>query len=233
MDSFLRRLKYYGFGFGLGLIFVFFFFKNRGCSWLPSNRVKNTMLERILVLSEDEEAYMKSKKISRQDIISALDDGDVDFGESIKKGNPKVYAVDKEIEGKGTMRFYFTLPSESFISEVFISPKKASDIKNTKEGYGKFLKFPNEKNLFFVDSNKVLTCKQDALGLVDVNEIQKRWKKSGRIDFNRSTLYKKPKAEHYILFNDKSGKPIGSRSIWYKNKVNISSFDIPYETGCE
>jgi hypothetical protein len=234
MDSFLRRLKYYGIGFGIGLVFVLIFFQNRGCSWLPSNRVKNSVLERVLVVSEDQQAAMQRMKISSKDIIAALNDGDVDFGESVKSSdaNPKVYAVDKSFEGRGDIRFYFTLPSESYITEVNISAKKASEVKNTSEGKGKILRFPNEKNLLFVDSSKVLLCQQQQMGLSETSKLFKSWKSSARIDFAKTNFKLTPKAEHYIEFKDKNGKMIGSRSIWYKNKINISSFELPYETDC-
>ena len=47
--TFLRRLVYYLIGFGIGLIMVIFFFQNRGCSWLPENKVKETILRKIII----------------------------------------------------------------------------------------------------------------------------------------------------------------------------------------
>ena len=91
MESFLRRLKYYGLGFGFGLLFVFFFFQNRGCSWLPSNRVKNSILERLIVIPDAQLEALKASGYSKKDVIALLNDGDVDFSESRKQTNPKVY----------------------------------------------------------------------------------------------------------------------------------------------
>jgi hypothetical protein len=61
MESLWRRLKYYGIGFGIGLVFVIFFFQNRGCSWLPSNRVKNSILDRLVVASDETLEILKKK----------------------------------------------------------------------------------------------------------------------------------------------------------------------------
>ena len=97
MDSIFRRLKYYGIGFGVGLVFVVFFFQNRGCSWLPGNRVKNSILERVLVLPETEALQMKKFGLTKTDLTLILNDGEVLFEESKKEGNPKVYVVEKEI----------------------------------------------------------------------------------------------------------------------------------------
>jgi hypothetical protein len=235
MDSFLRRLKYYGIGFGIGLLFVFVFFQNRGCSWLPSNRVKNSFLERVIVVSEEQGKAMSEKGITVKDVVAALNDGDVDFGESKKSSdsNPKVYAVDKELDGKGNVRFYFTLPAESFITEVNFTAKNAVSVQNSINGKGRILRFPNEKNLLFVDSSKVTRCQLQVLGLSENKKLYRQWKRSARINFEKSSLKLSPKPEHYIEFSDGKGNWIGSRSIWYKNKINISSLDLPFETDCK
>lgn len=233
MDNFVRRLKYYGIGFGIGLIFVLVFFQNRGCSWLPSNRVKNSILDRVLVVSDEQQIQLKSKGLSKKDVIAALNDGDVDFGESKKDGDLKVYAVDKELEGKGKFRFYFTLPKESYITELNVSAKNASDIKTTTSGTGKIYRFPNDKNLIFVDTNKLLFCQQQSIGLSETNKLFDQWKKTAIIDFGKSDLSRSPKPEHFVVFQDKMGRSIGSKSVWYKNKIDISYFEIPFETGCK
>ena len=61
MTTFWKRLRYYGIGFGIGCIFVFFFFQNRACTWLPDNRIKNSILDRTIVIQEDESDLLKSK----------------------------------------------------------------------------------------------------------------------------------------------------------------------------
>lgn len=91
----LRRLKYYGIGFGIGMIFVFFFFQNRGCSWLPENRVKNSILDRLVVVSESNAELMKAEGIDDDFIVGLLNDGDVDFSASQKREESKVYVIEK------------------------------------------------------------------------------------------------------------------------------------------
>lgn len=233
MDNFLRRLKYYGIGFGIGLVFVLVFFQNRGCSWLPSNRVKNSILDRVLVISDVQQMELKARGLSKKDVIEALNNGAVDFGESKKDGDFKVYAVDQDLSGKGSVRFYFTLPKESYITEINVSAKKAKDIKTSTSGMGKIIRFPNEKNLIFVDTNKLLLCQQQSIGLSETNMLFDQWKKTATIDFSKSDLSLSPKPEHYVMFKDKKGRWIGSKSVWYKNKIDISYFEIPFETGCK
>lgn len=231
-SNFLRRLKFYGIGFGMGLILVFFFFKNRGCSWTPGNRVKNTILSRVITVNDVEFAFMKSKKITKEDILSALNDGDVNFSESKKTGKTKVYAIDKSFSDKGTIRFYFTIPDESFISEVKFAELKASNVKNTISGYGRFIHFPVEKHLIYADTTKLVTCQQEQMGLITDLQLQAKIEKSAFIDFSKSKLSKRPKPEHYLYFLNKSDT-IGFTSTWYKNKVCISNFDLPGKSDCK
>jgi hypothetical protein len=232
MDSFLRRLKYYGIGFGIGLVFVLFFFQNRGCSWLPSNRVKNSFLDRLIVVSDSSFDQMKEKGINKGDLISVLNDGDVNFGSSRKSGNPKVYELQKAIDGK-EMKFYFTLPEESFITEVFLAETPISKVKSSTKGKGKVIHYPNDKTIIYVDSSSVLSCQLMEIGFTEPESLLSVMKKTGRIDFEKTRLEMKPKPEHYLEFKDKKGRIIGARAVWYKTKVNISSFELSYETDCD
>lgn len=226
MESWKRRLKFYGIGFGIGLIFVFFFFQNRGCSWLPNNRVKNAILDRMIVVSDETKSEMQKMNITVDDLVQVLNDGDVDFGKSIKDAEDKAYVIEKD--GK---RFCFSLPKESFISEVVIADD-ASKAKFSDKGIGSIIRFPADENLIYVDSNSVLTCMQEELGLVDPKIILKDIKASGKINFDKSDLKASPKPEHYLTFIH-DNKAVNVKAIWYKNKVNITEIEVPYDTKCK
>ncbi|MEJ6615488.1 MAG: hypothetical protein QNL61_01110 [Crocinitomicaceae bacterium] len=217
MSSFVRRLKYYGIGFGIGLVFIFFFFQNRGCSWLPSNRVKNAILDRLIVVSDSTNLVLKEKGLSIDDIISALNEGDVEFDESDKDNESKMYIILQD-----DVKYAFTLPYESFISEVQIREKNKR-IKGTKNGFGTILHYPNDDYLVYPDSTRLVTCQQEALGLIEPKKILQRIKKTSRFDFQKSNLKQRPKPEHYLTFQSK-GDTIGAKIIWYKNKLNVTSF---------
>ena len=134
MKNFSRRLKYYGIGFGLGLVFVLFFFQNRGCSWLPENRVKNAVLTRVIVVPEQQEAALNAQGIDTKEIIQYLVDGDVDFGDSEKSDPDKRYKITLDDHPD----LYFTLPGESYISAVYIEPN--AEVK-TRTGKAKMVHF--------------------------------------------------------------------------------------------
>lgn len=225
MSAFVRRLKYYGIGFGMGLVFIFFFFQNRGCSWLPSNRVKNAILDRLIVISDSTDLILKEKGLSIDDIILALNEGDVEFDESDKDNQSKMYIIEQD-----EVKYAFTLPYESFISEVQIREKKRA-IKPTKSGFGNILHYPNDDYLVYPDSTRLVTCQQEALGLIEPKKILKLIKKTGRFDFEKSNLKQRPKPEHFLTFESK-GETIGAKVIWYKNKLNVTSFVSPKTENC-
>lgn len=222
-STFIKRLKYYGIGLGMGIIIVTFLLPNRSCSWTPSNRVKNMILGRVITVNEIEWKLMSSKGISREDILSVLNDGKVDFTNSKKDGDSKVYVIEKKLADKGNYRFYFTLPNESFISEVKIGEVDAKNVTNTTAGYGRFLSVPKDDYLFYPDSTSKVTCQMHRLNIKDVKQIYKAVQTTGKINFEESNFQAKPKTEHlveYIQGND----TVAIQSVWYKNKIFISNF---------
>lgn len=228
MKTFFDRLKIYAIGFGIGMVFVFFFFQNRGCSWLPDNRVKNSILDRVIVVQSDVELQLKKKGISQKEIIALLNDGDVDFSKSKKEGQFKIYLVSKD-----KLKLFFTLPNESFISEVRLANVAVNSVKNSIKGTGKLIHFPKDDELVFADTTKLVTCQQQAFGMIENRKILKSLKKQGLIDFEKSDLNIKPKALQYLFFKDKKGRKIGASAVWYKNKISIDHFDLPFETDCQ
>lgn len=226
MESFVRRLKYYGIGFGLGLVFVFFFFKNRGCTWTPSNRVKNTILGRMIVVSDETKAEMERRGISEKTLVKVLDDGDIDFDASDKNRKDKKYLIEKD-----GIKYVFTLPHESCISEAFIA-KSVKKVSPTETGKGTFVHFPYDKNLVYTDSTKFLACQQDQLNVIGDRQIWRSIKKHGTLDFEKTNLKTGTKPEHYIEFVWKNDT-IGATVVWYKEKLNITSFHSDMLKPCE
>lgn len=222
-SKFLKRLKYYGIGFGMGIIIVTFLLPNRSCSWTPANRVKNMVLGRLLTVNEIEWKLMQSKGLTKEDIISVLNDGKVDFKNSAKDGDFKVYVIDKEFKTKGKYRFYFTLPNESFISEVKLGEIDSKKVQNTKEGKGIFLSIPKDEYIVYPDSTSKVTCQMEQLQIKTVKQLYAALKTSGSIDFEKTNFEAKPKAEHMLncIVNKDT---ISFQAVWYKNKIFISNF---------
>lgn len=78
---------YYGIGLGLGLLFVSILFGTRGCNWLPENRIKASVFSQIIALDTLE----IQKALTNRDYVNLLSASKVNFGLSMRKGEPKAY----------------------------------------------------------------------------------------------------------------------------------------------
>jgi len=101
MDKFKNRIRYYLIGLGIGMIFVYFMFGNRGCSWLPGNRVKNMIGEKEIIIGDSVLAVMDCLELTNTEVYEVLkDDGNVEFSESITNERPKIYHIEGYKEDK-------------------------------------------------------------------------------------------------------------------------------------
>ena len=224
MESFWRRLKYYGIGFLGGLVFVFVFFQNRGCSWLPENRVKNSLLDRVIVISEEQQENLNREGLSLKDVKAALNDGDVQFSESKKKGKLKVYKISHSAKAK-QIDYFFTMPEESFISEVHLGVQNASVVEKTRKGKGTIVHLPNDKNLVYIDSTDFLMCQKSKLNIKNAKTVLTGLRLNGEVDFQQTNFNNKPKATHMLSFySDDLKRRISFEAVWYKNKIDITRF---------
>lgn len=226
MENFWRRLRYYGIGFGIGLVFVFFFFQNRGCSWLPSNRVKNAILDRLIVVDEATEQELIEIGYDADMLIQVLNDGDVQFEESRRSEESKAYSIEKD-----GVNFIFTLPQESFVCQVFTKGDPKT-INTATSGVAKVYHWPMDTTLVKSDLNPEVLCQRNYLGYKKDVDLQHDLEEGLWIDFGKSKLDVLPKPEHYMFYIHK-GDTIGFESNWYKSKINITTFDIKAETNCD
>ena len=227
MNTFLRRLKYFSFGFIPSLIIVIFFFGARGCSWLPANRVKGSVIERVVVVSEKNKKTMQQLGLNANTLPKFIGDAKVNFDKSSTKSNPKIYHFSKD--GKSV---YFALPKDSYVAEIVKATKNVMQVNLTTEGLGTFLLFPAEKDLVYVDTNTRLTCQQNALGMIQNKQFFEAIKKNGKLDFQKSRLLSNPKT-HYLHFENQQHIKIGANTLWYKDRIDIIRLDLPKNSDCK
>ena len=103
--------------------------------------------------------------------------------------------------------------------------------ETSSEGLGTIWRFPVDDNLVYLDSSKVLACQLDQLGLEDAKALYGKIKESGKISFERTDLAVRPKPEHYIVFSQDSIE-VAAKTIWYKDKLEVLSFDFPAASNC-
>lgn len=215
------RLLYYFTGFGIGIVFVIFFFNNRGCSWTPKNRVKQSIVDRVVVLNDEFQNEMQKRGITEEMVKDVLYNGRVDFKSSQKEsGELKVYNLYND-----KLKLNFSLPDNSYLSEVSVGYSNTNKFSNSTEGKAKMLLFPKDDRLIYVDT--LITSQPDfvKIGSPDNKTILKALEKTGEVDFEKSNYAAKPKAEHYVTCTINRQK-VGLKTFWYKDRINIFFFEL-------
>ena len=233
MKDFFRRLKYYGLGFTIGAIMVVFMFDNKGCSWFPSNRVKDNLFNRMIVVNASSYDKITEQGFKEAEFLKTVQAGSVDFGKSKKQGLDKVYRIDYETSKGKKKHCFMTMGDESFMTEIIFSQKKASQISPTNsdaELPGTILFIPKNEFLFYMDSSSVLTEKMKSIGIKNDKELNRLIRKNGRFNFSRSYLSQHPKPVHCLQFkvSKTSKETLFVKCIWYKDKIKV--YDLSIET---
>ena len=231
MKDFFRRLKYYGLGFGIGIIMVLALFDNKGCSWFPSNRVKDNLFNRMIVVNQTNSQQIKEQGFSKSQFLKTIQNGAVDFGKSKKQGLDKVYRIDYTTPKGKKAHCYMTMGDESFVSEVIFSTKKATKITPTKpesDGEGQILFFPKNEFLFYMDSSQVFQEKMKDLGIPNDQKLNQLIRKYGQFSFSDSQLTLHPKPIHGLVFrtNNQIKNNLHIQCIWFKDKIKVYQMRI-------
>jgi hypothetical protein len=226
MKDFFRRLKYYGLGFSIGAIMVVFMFDNKGCSWFPSNRVKDNLFNRMIVVNQESRAEIKEQGFTEALFLKTIQEGSVDFGKSKKQGLDKVYRIDYENPKGKKEHCFMTMGDESFMTEIIFSPKKASQISpsNSELGLnGKILFFPKNEFLFYMDSSQVFQDQMKEAGIPNDKKLNQLIRKYGEFSFGDSQLTLHPKPIHGVVFRTKNRakENLYIQCIWFKDKIKV------------
>ena len=226
MSAFWRRLKYFLGGFIPGCIIVILFFQNRGCSWLPDNRVRGSILEKIIVVDSTQQQLLNKEGINRKDIKAFVEGCEVDFKKSDVKKDTKVYFVTNN--GRS---MYVLMPKNSFIAELkSVSSKHAK--KLTSKGKGELWKTPLNPDFVYIKTDGELNCKQNEIGLRTNKAFYNRLRQVGRFDFEKSRFSANENL-HYFILNDPKGRgEIEVESVWYKEKMDVRKLILPFDSDC-
>lgn len=218
-----NRIKFYAFGFLIGLIFVFLFFQNRGCSWLPENRVKNAILENVIVCSPEAIDFIQSQKLTTEDYILLLNDGDVKFGKSKRDGEPKVYYLTGK-SPQGEIQAQFEMRRFGFVSRMEPLSANQSRKELNKDDIGVIIRIPADTAL--VAFNDYAKCQSS---LLNINEktVLDALQKSGKVNFSKSDLSDPDKPAYHLEFQV-GEQIIHGLATWYKTKIYFTWF---YEAG--
>ena len=224
MTNLFRRFFYYGVGFGIGLIFVFFFFENRGCSWLPENRVREMVTDRIVYVSDSNLKILKNLKIKEEELSRYINTADVLFKKSEKASNPQIYHIEGPTDSKDNFVSQIIIHKNALTCELVPNQFSAKNMKPTTKGLGKPIHFPSKKNLFYSDSSAHTICQRKALGIQEDSLLLALFLKNGRINISETDLAKKPKPTYVMTFRTEQGKEVTFFATYFKEKARIYKF---------
>jgi hypothetical protein len=230
MESFWRRLKYYGIGFGIGLILTFGFFNTRGCSWMPSNRVKEAMNASIWIMeSKSQKVFFNKHHFNKSSFYNAIQDADVAFTESKRHGNHKIYQLEiKNHKGKSILLLAL-MTDESALIEFVPTQQKWQEFIHSKQHafLGNLLYTPKQKNFFYIPENSALQQAFAHIGVQNNEQLNHQLKKA-QFSYRDSYLKATPKPLLAFEFTPANrrhdAQKAGSHTvycIWYKDKLKV------------
>ena len=224
MTNLYRRLLYYGVGFGIGLVCVFFFFNNRGCSWLPENRVKEMVTNRLVYIADSNLTILENLKIKEDELSAFLLNADVLFSKSEKTRNPQIYHLEGPTDSNDKFVCQIVLHKDALICELVPNQFSAKNTKPTIKGLAKPIHFPPKENLFYSDSSAHTICQRKALGIEEDSTLRALFHKNGRINISKMDLTKKPKPSYAMVFRTDQDKEVTIFATYFKEKARIYKF---------
>lgn len=99
---FKRRLALFLFGTGLGCVLAWAIFGNRlgNTDWMPNHRVKLRLQSTLTAATPDAHAMLVPMGLSLEDLRTAMDSCDIDFGDSKRSKDSLVYYVHGTVHGR-------------------------------------------------------------------------------------------------------------------------------------
>ncbi|NDF60498.1 MAG: hypothetical protein EB100_05395 [Crocinitomicaceae bacterium] len=216
---------YYGVGFVIGTAFVVLFFENRGCSWLPQNRVKGSLVNKMIVISEKNRAkfpWLKSEK----DFIQFTNESEVDFERSQTHADHKVYLFTSKKH-----KLYLVIPKDAFVGELIPFSSTLSKVRFTKKGYGEIIVSPKEKDFLFVQKKASLNCHLKQLNWDSDEFVYKLIRSKSKFNFGASNMELKLQKMHALEMKIDTNL-IAINAIWYKDKMNIVKINSSFSNLC-
>ena len=146
---------YYGVGLLIGLLFVIFFFGNRGCSWLPENRIKSSIFSQVLVI--DTTAMVE--KFTDSMYIVTIVEADINLGLSLRQGEPKAYYFANKKKGNKARFFQVTFETDGVVGIVKTIPEDQKAKIQTGNYWYPIIHVPGDSN--FISFHEDVQAKID------------------------------------------------------------------------
>ena len=233
MQKFRNRILFYGVGFAIGLVLMFIMFGNRGCSWLPENRVKNMIAEKEILIGDSLLEVMTCAGVSNVDMYALLkDDGDVDFSKSQTKTMPKEYWIGGAKDGKEISIIYAL--GDSLVEIIDFNYEGGSNCSSALSNQHKTtVPLPDEDVRAIIESHEMrilpkAECQVACMNFKEDEVLNFHKTASIEIDLSRPRLY--PNAE-YVLKGKIQGKEVLITYVIGENRTRVSDIS-PNDCAC-
>ncbi len=226
MDKLTNRIRYFAIGLLFGTMIVYFMFGNRGCAWLPENRVKNMIGEKEIIVGDSILDVMNCMELTNDDMYALLkDEGEVEFSESITDSIPKVYYIEAE-KDENLYWSKFALYEDKGLAEiveVYRDGKEACTSQKSNQ-YTSTLPLPHKDVIAIIESHEFrildqAQCEMEHYGLTE--DALFKFHKSATIDIQSSQPRLSPNPD-YVMIGEIDGKPYTIKYIIGENRTRIS-----------
>ncbi len=244
MDKLWRRLKFFAIGLGFGCILVYFTFGNRGCSWLPGNRVKNMIGEKEIIIGDSVSALMKCNELNNDDIYELLKtNGDVEFSLSETHSKPKIYYIEGDKDGStyyAKFALYeqepLSMEGEEYAEVVEVNWTEQRSCSTTLSNQDKStLPLPHKDVIAILEERefKLLAEADCAMTFYGLNEKSVlEFHLSAEIDIQSSAPRESPNP-YYVLDGIIDGQPYSVLYIIGENRTRIAEIKGNNPSDCE
>jgi len=234
MNRFKERIKYYLVGFAIGLVLMYMIFGNRGCAWLPENRVKNMLAEKEIIIGDSLLEILNCSNVDNNDIYNLLNDaGEVNFSKSITNSYPKKYYLYGKKDKKEISVVYALY--DSIVEVIDFNADTKTNCSSILTNRNKStVPLPDAEVRTIIESNKIrimqkAKCQIDCLK-IDENEINNFHKKASII-IEKSEPRKHPNAL-YVLKGNLNNKLFEVTYVIGENRTRIANIS-PNNCNCQ
>lgn len=233
MQRFRDRIKYYLVGFAFGLVIMYMIFGNRGCSWLPENRIKNMIAEKEILIGDSLQEVMNCAKVTNTDIYRLLnEDGDVDLSQSATNVYPKKYYFTGTKEEKELVIIYALYDSIAEVVDFkFKDNSCTSALSNTNKTA---VPLPDKDVRKIIESHdiRIMTkadCELKCLNLSEEEVLN--FHKTASFSVAQSKPREFPNAV-YVMQGTIRNTTYSIKYVIGENRTRISTIE-PNDCGCE
>lgn len=222
-------------GLMIGLVFTYMLFGNRGCSWLPENRVKNMIAEKEIIVGDSVKELMNCSGVSHNDVYRLLnDEGDVDFSKSKADIYPKEYWF-TGTKDESELDIQYAL-FDSIVEVIGFHWKGSTDCSTSISNKNKtIVPLPEVEIIAIIESKEIriidkVECQMKCYGLTESEILD--FHKSALNDINQSQPRLKPNP-YYVMVGNLNGVQYQITYVIGENRTRISDIDGGKECNCE